>query len=288
MAPALIDGSSWLKTDDIPEMLSGVQSIRERQDKTDNLLIAMQQENAVLWKEIASLRHKHAKQQAVVDKLCQFLMSIVSSARGMKRKSQLMIDGGDTSLPFGDTNGNKRLNSSTASGPVIHDITNDIDADLEAVSSSEVITQADVLPTVVLNSQPGIESLLNPEDILDTENVLSTSDILDPLTGIDDTPLETPIIASTSPSSLPTTSVNNIETTNRDTEQDNGNILSVDDILDPLIDMGETGVPTTCSVSEPIMTVKVPSPLAVRSTTPISLPFTDTAGLETPTIDFSK
>lgn len=45
-------------------------------------------ENEALWREVASLRQKHAQQQKVVNKLIQFLISLVQSNRilGVKRK----------------------------------------------------------------------------------------------------------------------------------------------------------------------------------------------------------
>ncbi|KAG7225290.1 hypothetical protein INR49_007137 [Caranx melampygus] len=46
--------------------------------------------NEALWREVASLRQKHAQQQKVVNKLIQFLVSLVQTNRilGVKRKMQ--------------------------------------------------------------------------------------------------------------------------------------------------------------------------------------------------------
>ncbi|KAI3359027.1 hypothetical protein L3Q82_015426 [Scortum barcoo] len=48
-------------------------------------------ENEALWREVASLRQKHTQQQKVVNKLIQFLVSLVQSNRvlGVKRKMQV-------------------------------------------------------------------------------------------------------------------------------------------------------------------------------------------------------
>ena len=175
LTPALCDGTGFLKTDDVREMLSGIQSIRDRQDNTDNCLIAMQQENAVLWKEISLLRQKHAKQQQIVEKLIHFLMSIVSSPQGMsmKRKAQLMIDSsdGNHSLFLNGVNGNKRFNSKDSqanSGPVIHDVTNDeLEAELEAGANCNPIVSHQMDPIIDEVSQSGISSLLDSDSILD-------------------------------------------------------------------------------------------------------------------------
>ncbi|NWX22153.1 HSF1 protein, partial [Aegotheles bennettii] len=51
-------------------------------------------ENEALWREVASLRQKHTQQQKVVNKLIQFLISLVQSNRilGVKRKIPLMLN----------------------------------------------------------------------------------------------------------------------------------------------------------------------------------------------------
>ncbi|KAK4805820.1 hypothetical protein QYF61_000426 [Mycteria americana] len=57
-------------------------------------LLALSGENEALWREVASLRQKHAQQQKVVNKLIQFLISLVQSNRilGVKRKIPLMLN----------------------------------------------------------------------------------------------------------------------------------------------------------------------------------------------------
>jgi len=143
------DGTLALKSSDVRDMLSGMQNIRDRQDNTDNCLIALQQENAALWKEIAILRHKHAKQQEIVEKLINFLMTMVSNqGMGVKRKAQLMIDGCDNLVK-------RQLfsNESSNSGPIIQEVSND---DIEALAAEAPL---DV-------SQTGLESILDSGDIL--------------------------------------------------------------------------------------------------------------------------
>ncbi|XP_076157907.1 heat shock factor protein 1 isoform X1 [Alosa pseudoharengus] len=83
-----------LSTDEISKVLSDVQQMRGRQESMDSKLSAMKQENEALWREVASLRQKHAQQQKVVNKLIQFLITLVQSNRvmGMKRKMPLMLN----------------------------------------------------------------------------------------------------------------------------------------------------------------------------------------------------
>ncbi|KAJ6661480.1 hypothetical protein lerEdw1_014389 [Lerista edwardsae] len=59
-------------------------------------------ENEALWREVAGLRQKHAQQQKVVNKLIQFLISLVQSNRilGVKRKIPLMLNDSSSSHPL--------------------------------------------------------------------------------------------------------------------------------------------------------------------------------------------
>ncbi|XP_005354168.1 heat shock factor protein 1 isoform X3 [Microtus ochrogaster] len=91
---------STLKTEDIKihqdsvtRLLTDVQLMKGKQECMDSKLLAMKHENEALWREVASLRQKHAQQQKVVNKLIQFLISLVQSNRilGVKRKIPLML-----------------------------------------------------------------------------------------------------------------------------------------------------------------------------------------------------
>ncbi|VFV31878.1 heat shock factor protein 1-like [Lynx pardinus] len=68
--------------------------MKGKQESMDSKLLAMKHENEALWREVASLRQKHAQQQKVVNKLIQFLISLVQSNRilGVKRKIPLMLN----------------------------------------------------------------------------------------------------------------------------------------------------------------------------------------------------
>jgi len=117
---------SVLKQEAVSKILSDVKVMRGRQDNLDSRFSAMKQENEVLWREIASLRQKHAKQQQIVNKLIQFLISIVQPSRnmsGVKRHMQLMIN--DT-----PENDRARTTSETESegggGPVIHELSEEL------------------------------------------------------------------------------------------------------------------------------------------------------------------
>nr|XP_036230378.1 heat shock factor protein isoform X2 [Bactrocera oleae] len=136
-----LDDKSGLKPEAVTKVLQDVKAMRGRQDSLDSRFSVMKQENEALWREIASLRQKHAKQQQIVNKvsyislvlimflvygfyfafkLIQFLITIVQPSRNMtsvKRHMQLMIH---------DTPGNAKLRKKSESesecGPVIHEL----------------------------------------------------------------------------------------------------------------------------------------------------------------------
>ncbi|KAM6350274.1 heat shock factor protein 1 isoform 3-T3 [Podargus strigoides] len=92
-----------VRQDNVTKLLTDIQVMKGKQESMDSKLIAMKHENEALWREVASLRQKHAQQQKVVNKLIQFLISLVQSNRilGVKRKIPLMLnDGGSAhSMP---------------------------------------------------------------------------------------------------------------------------------------------------------------------------------------------
>ncbi|XP_037658361.1 heat shock factor protein 1 isoform X2 [Choloepus didactylus] len=85
-----------IRQDSVSKLLTDVQLMKGKQESMDSKLLAMKHENEALWREVASLRQKHAQQQKVVNKLIQFLISLVQSNRilGVKRKIPLMLNDG--------------------------------------------------------------------------------------------------------------------------------------------------------------------------------------------------
>jgi len=64
--------------------------MKGKQETVDSRLNTMKRENEALWREVAALRQKHMKQQQIVNKLIQFLISIVQpsgrAGLGLKRR----------------------------------------------------------------------------------------------------------------------------------------------------------------------------------------------------------
>nr|CAD7435223.1 unnamed protein product [Timema monikensis] len=80
----------------VTKVLTDVKRMKDRQDTLNSQLLAIKRENQVLWREVALLRQKHHKQQQIVNKLIQFLVTMVHSSRGqglgLKRHYSLMLD----------------------------------------------------------------------------------------------------------------------------------------------------------------------------------------------------
>ncbi|XP_055704837.1 heat shock factor protein isoform X2 [Phlebotomus papatasi] len=90
--------SKKVAPESINRVLTEVKAIRGKQDSLDSRFSTMKQENEALWRELVVLRQKHIKQQQIVNKLIQFLVTIVQPSRGglknmngVKRRYQLMI-----------------------------------------------------------------------------------------------------------------------------------------------------------------------------------------------------
>jgi hypothetical protein len=178
-----VPDSGALKHEDFSEILTDVESIRGRQDSVDSLLTNMQRENEALWREVAILRQKHHKQQQIVEKLIQFLVSLVQNRGllGIKRKAQLMIDHSE--------GGNKKISktnecdfTSGSYGPIIHDVTDDFDEN--ASSNSPIFSNALNIAELSPNSQVLVQETDNsPKNDLSTNSSeqIETLDILDPL-----------------------------------------------------------------------------------------------------------
>ncbi|XP_014682032.1 PREDICTED: heat shock factor protein 1-like, partial [Priapulus caudatus] len=84
-----------VKTADVAPLLNSVKLMQGKQEMMDVKLLSLKKENDSLWREVAILRQKHSKQQQVVNKLIQFLVSLVhSGGRGInvKRNATLAIE----------------------------------------------------------------------------------------------------------------------------------------------------------------------------------------------------
>ncbi|CAH0561893.1 unnamed protein product [Brassicogethes aeneus] len=112
------------KEEDLLKVLTDVKQLKGRQSNVDAQLTSMKQENSVLWRELAMLRQKHMKQQQIVNKLIQFLVTMAhtnNSSRmgvGVKRRMPLMIN----ESPLKKAQKQKKEAKDQEKGPTIHEI----------------------------------------------------------------------------------------------------------------------------------------------------------------------
>lgn len=161
------EDKATVKPEIVNKVMSEVKVVRGRQDTLDSRFSAMKQENEALWREIAVLRQKHMKQQQIVNKLIQFLVTLVQPTRGgaginamngVKRRFQLMINDVPESAQ-------KKRKSSQDSGPVIHELTEDLlddcNYDYEAPMDSPTILS----PVTLSSARDGdIEDVSSPRN----------------------------------------------------------------------------------------------------------------------------
>uniref|UniRef100_A0A8C7VIT6 Heat shock transcription factor 1a n=1 Tax=Oncorhynchus mykiss TaxID=8022 RepID=A0A8C7VIT6_ONCMY len=176
-----------MSSDDVSKILTNVQNIKGKQETIDSQIIAMKHENETLWREVASLRQKHVQQQKVVNKLIQFLVTLVQSNRvlGMKRKIPLMLNDSSSAhsmpkysrqyslehlqpsgSPFTST-GLFTAESSLNNGPIISDVT-----DLAQASHVEVTNEwmeESTSPLVHIKEEPSSHVL---EEVCPAEVVI--------------------------------------------------------------------------------------------------------------------
>lgn len=215
--------------DEVNRLLTDVQVMKGKQETIDSRIHAMRQENAALWREVATLRQKHTQQQKVVNKLIQFLISLVQNNRimGLKRKMPLMLNDASSghslpkySRPFSLEHLQANMftpDSPVSSGPIISDITDVAtpvpdDVISECVEPSEPLpgvkaepdievilpqTETPLSPTTFINSILEDDSLLaNPSQSL-PNNQTTRINVMVPSTGQSDPILQSPSSQST-------------------------------------------------------------------------------------------
>ncbi|XP_062846327.1 heat shock factor protein 1 [Trichomycterus rosablanca] len=87
-----------LSPEDVSKIITDVHHMKGKQESIDAKISTLKHENEALWREVSSLRQKHAQQQKVVNKLIQFLITLARSNRvlGVKRKIPLMLNDSST------------------------------------------------------------------------------------------------------------------------------------------------------------------------------------------------
>lgn len=115
-----------MKTERVNEVLAEVSTIKDKQEDLDVKLDTMKKENEALWREVVALRQKHQSQQKIVNKLIQFLVSLVQPRMGSAAvKRRFPVPG--QQLAIEDTYGAKEakldFGTTATSAPSIGDST---------------------------------------------------------------------------------------------------------------------------------------------------------------------
>lgn len=170
---------SAINREEISKFLSEVTQLKGRQQTVDSQLNSMKQENAVLWRELAILRQKHLQQQKIVNKLIQFLVTLVQPSSRMgglaqKRHYPLMIDEKPPKKAKVSSK-TASVKSDASDGPIIHELeTNDF---LQDDLLAEATESAGNLSSNTKDSMPFIQSPDFNRDIV--EELLSDSELPD-------------------------------------------------------------------------------------------------------------
>ncbi|XP_050314551.1 heat shock factor protein-like isoform X2 [Anthonomus grandis grandis] len=171
-----------LKNGDLTKVLSDMKYLRGRQSGVDAQLTAMKQENTVLWRELAMLRQKHVKQQQIVNKLIQFLVTLVQPTEpppqrmtmGVKRRMPLMLH----ESPLAKKTKAKKANRCQAdAGPVIQELSkNDLSPE-ELLHEAAVIEENDNIPieamVPAIGSPTKIDSPITPSSQISQDSLSS-------------------------------------------------------------------------------------------------------------------
>lgn len=188
------DDKSSIKQEVVSKVLSDVKAVKGRQDSLDSRFVSMKQENEALWREVAILRQKHLKQQQIVNKLIQFLVTIVQPQRGsgigsmggmggVKRRYQLMINDVPDAAKVRKT-GRTTSTSSGNDGPIIRELT-------EELLDNYNETDDDINSPYVVS--PGFQQQSNvDEEYDDIENITDVEQMVDEeaAEAVDQTPID--------------------------------------------------------------------------------------------------
>ncbi|XP_065488118.1 heat shock factor protein 2 isoform X2 [Caloenas nicobarica] len=83
-----------IRQEDLSKIISSAQKVQIKQETIESRLSALKRENESLWREVAELRAKHLKQQQVIRKIVQFIVTLVQNNQlvSLKRKRPLLLN----------------------------------------------------------------------------------------------------------------------------------------------------------------------------------------------------
>uniref|UniRef100_A0A7E4VYE5 HSF_DOMAIN domain-containing protein n=1 Tax=Panagrellus redivivus TaxID=6233 RepID=A0A7E4VYE5_PANRE len=99
------DASNNSQNRDLSTILEEVRLLRDRQKTMEDRISDLTGDNHNLWQQLSSMRATHVKQQQIVNKLVQFLVTLVQPKRLAKRHMLAINDNGSAPKRFRNSNG---------------------------------------------------------------------------------------------------------------------------------------------------------------------------------------
>ncbi|XP_036884294.1 LOW QUALITY PROTEIN: heat shock factor protein 2-like [Sturnira hondurensis] len=83
-----------IRQEDLTKNVSSAQKVQIKQETIESGLSKLKSENESLWKEVSELRAKHAQQQQVIQKIVQFIVTLVQNNQlvSLKHKRPLLLN----------------------------------------------------------------------------------------------------------------------------------------------------------------------------------------------------
>jgi len=167
-----------VENEKVNEVLSEVGLLKTRQEDLDGKLSMMRNENSELWQEVGDLRQKHFKQQRVVNKLIQFLGTMVQPQIGnnsLKRKLRPSLSMLQLAIEEEYTSAKEPKIEYPAEDPISQDVLNKEteSQSFNIVHSSKKDQNPFIMPTTT--NHPNQGSYIVPEN--NQENKTETLDI---------------------------------------------------------------------------------------------------------------
>ncbi|XP_046577096.1 heat shock factor protein 1-like [Haliotis rubra] len=195
VSPGMKVESIKLKQEDVSKVLTDVRNLRGKQDNITAKMDTLKRENEALWREVANLRQKHLKQQQIVNKLIQFLVTLVRGNRGIptnsrKRVMPLMLNNSsqisakqpklsrqlsieETAKPYtvqSPSTSEIDFTQPQASGPIIHEVTDSLPN-----LNPDVVDDDEISPDALLNEVTPISLMPNITSLMTTPPTFTTT-----------------------------------------------------------------------------------------------------------------
>ncbi|XP_018311560.1 heat shock factor protein isoform X2 [Mycetomoellerius zeteki] len=161
---------SSLKPEVVNMIFTELREMKERQNSMNDTVMKMKRENSTLWTELAMLTQKHLHQKELIDRLIQFLVSLVQPPRSgisVKRRRPLMIN--DSSRLHKQFKLSKSQESPT--GPIIHEVDTEpnVDSDyivIDMLKNENSTVQSPQEHTEILTDEENSRNVYTFEDII--------------------------------------------------------------------------------------------------------------------------